>query len=261
MGQITQILGLLNMSSESELDKFFGPRPPAAIQERWILQPTFAAKTLGEETKSIFKEGQEQLFKRTHIPGFQTTITQIEAIYPWLLEKTEVLDKLLREKEYFDEADTSTTIGDALHRADILFNLITARVPGRMVVGALPNYKPAEIARYQEVLEEVELPFDAGREELEEVLIKAWERFHGLQGFLPLGQLPLTTGLRFIDPTTKEEVFYGEKVREMGILLAKAWAHQATQAEPISWEFRPDAVTQREAFRFSLKTGPSTRFM
>ena len=145
------------MSLESDLDKFFGPRTEAVTQKKWLLLPTFDAKTLAEETKPIFKEAQELIYKQPHFPGFQTTISQIEVIYPWLLQETKLLDRPLREKEYFDEADTATTIGDALHRVDILFNLITDRMPGRRVAEALPNRPPEEIAIYQEVLEDVEL--------------------------------------------------------------------------------------------------------
>lgn len=242
------------MSVESELDKVFSSKAELPVQEKFIEQPVFSSLFLIENTLPIFKKGIEIIQRGPRQPGFQTNVTQIEFLYPWILQKIGLIKMPLPEKGPFSPIDAATVLGDKLHRADILFNLIVDRIHPLEVASRLPNHPPQEIARFQAAIEGLELTNKKDKNEIEERLVEAWRKFHNQRGFFGPSDVPLP-GFGFISPQVQEEVFYGENVYQLGILLAKAWADHSTRPEPISWEFVTDAFTQREvltAMNFDL---------
>jgi len=205
-------------------------------------------------------KGLEIIRKSDIAHGFQTNVSQIEVFYPWILQKLELIKAPLPEMGIFDSADTATTIGDKLHRADILFNLICDRVDPRQVPDFLPSHNAQEVAIYQAAMEGMVLPDNAGRDEIEEALTSAWMKFHTERGHLGVSNAPLFER-GFVDPQAKADVFYGDEVFEKGKTLAKAWAREATSYEPITWEFDKDAFTQREVLTSMNYHGPRLQFI
>jgi len=254
-------IGRMAIEQESELDKFFGPRESTQFtQGRWIEQPVFTSLALIEGTKSKFEEGLRIIHEIPETKGFQTNVSQIEVFYPWLLQKLELIKIPLPEMGIFDSADTATTIGDKLHRADILFNLICDRVDPMQVPDFLPSHKTQAVAIYQAAMEGRVLSNNAGRDEIEEALTSAWITFHTERGHLGVSNTPLFER-GFVNPQAKEDIFYGDEVFEKGKTLAKAWAREVTSYEPITWEFDKDAFTQREVLTSMNYQGPKLQFI
>jgi len=248
----------MSASPESELDKWF-PREAEVFQYCQITQPVFQSRALMEGTKSTFTKGMEIIRKEDETTGFQTNVSQIEVFYPWILWKAGLINAPLPEKWISDSADTGTTLGDKLHKADILFNLIVDRVNVFEVSKRLPTYKPRDREPYQAAMIDIDLPLKASQEEIEDALIRAWTVLHSFRGFQEASDTPLFSE-GFINPEKKNKVFYGDEVYALGLMLAKTWAREAVSPNPLTWEFEIEAYTQREVATSMNFVGPRLQF-
>ena len=249
----------MSQSPESELDKWF-PREAEVAQHSFIEQPVFQSIALLEGTLPTYKKGMEIIREVDKISGFKTNVSQIEVFYPWILWKEGFIKTPLPEKWISDSADTGTTIGDKLHRADILFNLIVDRVDVQEVSKRLPSHKPVDLEPYQAAMEGTDLSIKAGQDEIEDVLTKAWTVFHSFKGYQEGVATPLFRQ-GFVVPEDKNKVYYGDEVYELGLLLAEAWARESVSPEPLTWEFELDAYTQREVMTSMNYIGPRLQFV
>lgn len=242
------------MGKENErdlLDEYFGPREEEAIQSEFIVLEPHGDKQLVEGTTPVVKQREKRVGKEER-GGTATNITQVETIYPALLEICKITQEPipLRERERTGFSKPAV-IGEQLHIADAIFSITLHQIKGNLVDSYLPSYEESELERIKIAVEDIEISRLAGEEEIRDALMIAWGRYRNLH--VPEDQReyedsPLP-GFGLPDPREKDKFIRSQEIDEYAAKLAEAWAREAVKDEPMTWEFERDPekiINQRE---------------
>lgn len=219
--------------------------------------PTFDARELLKKTQETLHQYRVLISREHREPGTRTNISQIETIYPWLLQQEGLIDGLEQRKWKGDAGDRAALYGSKLHEADVVFSLVIQRGfgrPGLPVEQIVPTEKnKAKLKLYDGVTRYLQPGRIRDQHDLETRLLLAWSNYHMLsepEGVqmtkqdniysLPLPQMGLP------DPEEKRELWRSEEMLEIGSRMAQAVAQQCFSEYPLTWEFRHDTLSQRE---------------
>ena len=251
----------ISRQQPSHLDEFFGQGPQqVVVQEEFIRLPNFEAIALVENTRDLLAESQRIISMQEKPTGFQTTLTDMEVIYPWILHKTGLIDKLPSEMKVESSFRKSVVFGTQLHEADVLFNVLVLGLSGESIRFFLPNYRKPEVERMIAATEGLFIPDSAGPEEIEDILARAWFNYRS-QATSPVPKNIPLAGFGLPGPEEENEFLKDPEIDRSALLLAKNWAREAVQERPMSWEFRKDVLTQREVLVVYKFIGPLLQFV
>lgn len=251
-----------NSEGQSELDKFFGPRDEQVVRQgKFMILPNFAVKRLLEGTRDKLALVQEIIHKEGPPKGFRTNISQIETIYPWLLQKEGFLEGPLPQWQKSYEINKPALEGTALHDADALFSVVTHGVEGPGVRYFLPNQKQAQVDRVRKTVSQVKLN-DFSREDIvRDTLIRAWDNYKFQELPETNENIPLP-GFGVVDSREEYQYMQSSSVDARIAQLASAWAREiAGNRRPMSWEFQRGSLTQREVLIVLNLEGPNLQFV
>ena len=245
---------------KSVLDEFLGPQEEKiAIQDRFLVQPTFWEKEVIEGKKPKITRSKTIIRKEKEPGSVRTSISEIEVIYPWLLNKTGVIKGSLPEWGYSEKVEEASIAGLALHEADALFNCVFKGVKGNAVRSFFPNQKDIGVAPIINSVREVDLSNESSPSEAQEVFMKAWGLYLDDHDRILQGETQnlVLNDMRFgnifdrnsIEARSQRVRLYREsEIYEVVELLAQAWAKEVAgkRKSPLTWEFERGAITQRE---------------
>lgn len=181
---------------------------------------------------------------------FETNIrinnSQIEVVYPWILNKLGY-DVSVEETNWrFDEARTASTIGTKLHMAYTLFGAVDQLGAGLRLQDMFPSAKPSDLDSYAHALANVPRRRITSEDEYRETLFDVWDRFHSMREFVKAGTIPLQLGLGLRDPAKVARVWHGEQMYERGRLLAETFSWQRSHWDPRLWMYHRGVRTYYE---------------
>lgn len=229
------------MSSESELDRVFGPPEFRLRQMYWRVMPLFKELEILEGKRPVVKEG-EVAVSPDRRKRFRINISSIEKIIPFIAYKEGLIPEL-QPMDKGPKNEEAIIYGKLLHEADALFNLISQGHTGEITDIGLPTYTDQELEPYQRATDGIVLDEGAGKDQILDAFLTAWDRF-----FRP----PDTTynlsleGLGVTDPRDLKRIRTSDTSYELGRKLAVLWAEQASDRRNRMWEFRQSAFTERE---------------
>ena len=230
-------------------------------QQKFASLPQFPSYELLEESSESLSLYNHLVSKEKIKPGTRTNLSQIETIYPWLLQKEGVIENL---SEYSksnqirsEEMEKAALYGTKLHQADVLFSLVTQISNGRQSM-PIEQFLPTE--RNEQLLSQLRSAvYNVGYgnikniEDLEHRLLKAWTNYHllsepeniaakksGIVFNLPLENFGMH------DPRKTRDTWVNKELGEIGARLAKAHAREFYNEESALWCFHPDGLTQKE---------------
>lgn len=170
----------------------------------------------------------------------QTNISKTEKWLPYIYWKEGIGDKPRESHGYSETREKASIFGEELHRADVLFNLITQGTVGSFVKRGLPSAKQETLDVYYGATEEVEVGKNIKEEELFETMTKSWENFLKIRQTQERDRqrnLPMFPDMGFTDPLLNLSVLKNNKLLKDGRLLAKHWASQYFKEEGDKWEY------------------------
>lgn len=234
-----------------EIEKFFADRleeqKKRERQVAFATLPVFSAMELIEATKPVLLVCENNVNPEKYIPATRTTISQLETIYPWILEKEGLLDRPLPVNEAGNGLNKDLIIGEKLHSADLLFSLIVQGVRGADELRkVLPTLSQQEIEKYDMAVNDIGADKLGGEADIVDRMLHAWGKYHRLKDNSFYATNLTLAGFGVPDPKEVEEIYYGDEVDKLGMGLAKAWAREAVKNKPMSWEFVQGAFSQRE---------------
>jgi len=198
--------------------------------------------------KATIKTGFHDCERKEKGTRVQTTISNIETWYPYLLKT--VLDKDIgqeRNREFTLSTERASVIGEELHRGDVVFNLICEGCVGPLVKRSLPSGKKDEITLYEFVTEGLNFYPKMGPDELYKYLVYAWDRYLQLRIDSQKPQaIPMLSEIGVVNPLRRMEILRGDELRWMGMALAAEWSCKYYEGNKEEWEYRPDFESVNE---------------
>lgn len=226
---------------------------PIGVGEK-IYQYTFDILPVHDSLKALYGRTDKLIFSKQEVgeredsSGISTNISQIEMIYPWLLQREGFVNGTMPEWKTTSEINEPSLIGTALHEADALFSVVASGLRGYEVGTYLPNYKTKELAR---VAHSVGDGSEADWQDINAMqasFIEVWMRYKNYN--MPVA--PKKLMLPGFGPENSGANPDYLKVPNLDIYverLAKAWAlalvGQNDEMKGV-WEFEPGRITQRE---------------
>lgn len=236
-----------------------------AFQEKYIYIPTFDAKVLMEKSEPVLRKAWEVARKETPQPGMRTTISQMEIVYPFLLQKIGLISSDIPEWAVGETVNKGSIIGTELHKADAIFSMVVQGIKGHNLLRSyLPSYSDEEMDAIAYAVGDVDVNKEMTRQGLIDSLVVAWSRYRNLILPKKYKDTPLP-GLGIVDPREEDMFSQSLEVGEKVIVLAEAWARELLDPNPLTWEFvrRSDTqiVTQREVLAAIKFIGPNLQFI
>jgi hypothetical protein len=182
-----------------------------AVRSPEIDPRSFGREVMGDRVE-ITEEGvgTERRHKRV--------VTSVSEVEKWLPRIYGV-----REGEKRENIEAGIT-GETLHRLHCACNLIAHDNVGPRLAGGLPTAKLADVAMMQKVTDGLFLRPGVSIEEIEAILLTAWQRCFQFQQVIPVATLPMFEGMGFGDPRTEDKFRQSEQLDLAGKCLAKTWA-------------------------------------
>lgn len=235
-----------------------------AFQDKYFLIPTFRAKDLVEETMPILRRGQDLISKEGAIPGIRTNISQMEIIYPFLLEKAGLLKEEPPEWAVTESLNKAAIVGQQMHKADAIFSVALHGIRGPLLKSYLPSFEDEDVGRIDHALRYINIPKDADEEEVATQLKIAWSRYKSIYVEEEVVNLAFP-GFGMVDPRKKRKFEKSLEIDRAVNDLAEVWAKEIVSPRPITWEFeRPDGeeiVNQREVLSPIKFMGPNIQLI
>lgn len=251
------------MSAEYTWDQLIADHErEIAFQEKYIVIPTFQAKILVEETLPILRKAQEKVFKKEHQRGIRTNVSQIEIIYPYLLQKAGLVSEDLPEWAVSERVNEAVILGQVLHRADSIYSVALNGIKGNLLRSYLPTYSKEELDRIDFAVRDIHIPEDADQETVRDKMITAWARYRNQLRPPRAANLPLP-GFGIVDPRKERAFEQSSEIDKQAYALAEAWAREAVKPTPITWEFQRggSVINQREVLAAIKFMGPNLQFI
>lgn len=240
-----------------------------SFQDKYLLIPTFDAKVLVEETLPILRKGQEVL-QSEKLPrtGIRTNISQIEIVYPFLLQKAGLLKDDLPTWAVTGEVQEERIIGEELHKADAIFSIVVQGIKDpRLMQSYLPEYSDEEIDRISYAVSDVSISPNASQQQIYDALFIAWGRYRNIITKKEDLAIPLP-GMGFVDPLAEERFRKSLEIDKRVDVLIEAWTKELTRLKPATWEFEihgkedeEEVVNQREIMAIVKFVGPNLQFV
>jgi len=241
---------------EQDIEEWFAERKKGNVfQNEFRERPAFVVQELFETSRADLQIYQRLVEQGKIKPGTRTNISEIEIIYPWLLEKYGKINKLVEKVRSGENSQKASLFGDKLHRADTLFSIVTQGYMGQSIWEVLPTAKKNEIERYDEATCRLSYGKIKSKEDMAERLGLAWTAYHLDPEVYKVSSQEVLPGFGVQSNHEKKDIFYSKEIHAMGAKLAESWIEEYFSDDPLTWEFRKDAFSQREitiSLRFSV---------
>lgn len=170
-----------------EIEKFFADRleeqKKRQRQVAFATLPVFSAMELIEATRPALLVYENSVNPERYIPATRTTISQLETIYPWILEKEGLLDRFLPVNEAGNGLNKDLIIGEKLHSADLLFSLVIQGVRGAEELRkVLPTLSQQEIEKYDTAVDDIGADKLGGEADIVDRMLHAWGETSSVKG-------------------------------------------------------------------------------
>lgn len=238
-----------NESGESAEEWFKKRKENLVRQSKFSPLPTFVEK----DDKPVLSESEEVIYKERK-KAIATNLSNMEVLIPWLYEKAGFIEGELVSVDRSTHVERLSIVGQELHEAESLFSAILQKNNGLFAEEVLPTNDDELILRIEEASQGLTASQHDGEQLVRKNLISAWGKFCDISKEQEPENHTLP-GFGLMDPTEKKELKYNEEVRNLGNKLAARWAKEICKDKPMSWEFRENALTQREvmiAVKFDL---------
>lgn len=189
--------------------------------------------------------------KRT--PRVATSISKIETWLPYILYRQGENNDYL-SPETNPSLEQASIIGQELHQADVLFNLVIQGNIGQRVAWGLPTASQADIDLYGQATQDTFFEANTKPEWLINHLIIAWEKFLSLrqqQEKTKIGSLPMFTNTNLPDPGDKSltfQILQSQQLKDLGLNLAQHWVDKCLSPHPHDWDYSIEHQSLNETF-------------
>lgn len=174
------------------------------------------------------------------VPRVSTNISKIETWLPYIYFKEGLLNEP-EAREHSVEVEKSSIIGQEMHRADTLFNLIIQGTVGPFVKRGLPTAKQEEIDLFGRATSDVSVPQGTDSEWMTALFHASWSKLlqaRQQQEREKIGTLPMFKDMSIPDPGDKSltfQVLQSQELEQMGLLLAKHWVNKCFNGDVSDW--------------------------
>lgn len=230
-----------NDESGESIEEWFKKRKENLPRQKGFTSlPTFAEK----DDEPALRE-TEKVIRKEKKSAIATNFSNMEVLIPWIYEKEGLIEGDLISVDNSPNVEKMLIIGIGLHEAESLFSVVLQKDNGLYAHEVLPTSEDELVLRIEDASHGLTVAQDDGEETIRESLVYAWQRFCDL----PKKQKPenhTLPGFGIVGPLERKELEYNDKVKSLGNMLAGRWAEEISKEKPMSWEFRKNALTQRE---------------
>lgn len=167
----------------------------------------------------------------------RTNISTVEKWLPFFYWREGLIEKP-ENIEYGERAEIASVVGQELHNADVLFNLITQGTVGAAVKRGLPSARQEDLDNYGLATELFEVYKNIDEREVLEMMVEAWKRFLDArikQENKKVENFPMFDDLGFTNPLLIPGVLKSDNLYEEGLLLARHWASRYFKGKKGEW--------------------------
>ena len=237
------------MPASPEAEEILGKKEDLPVQYSFIVLPPFKSLQLIEGTKAKLSRSREVIRKKPP-KGTAISISGLEVVIPYLMKATGELKTPLELWHPNETSEIASRVGTELHIADAMFTALAKGRGGLRIPTVFPTAKDEVIARLKKATSGISVLDTEDQTEIENRLISAWETYAETETQPSADAEP--TSFNFLPPIKKlelalhEELY--EQVRASIVKLARWWAREVCNPDPMTWEFLPTAYTYREFF-------------
>lgn len=205
-----------------------------------VIEPFADLAIVDDEVKPFFAFAIPEFRGYEHAPRVSTNISKIESWLPYIYFKEGLLNEP-EAREHSLKAEKSSIIGQEMHRADALFNLIIQGTVGPFVKRGLPTAKQEEIDLFGRATADVNVPQGIDSEWMENLFYNSWSKLlqtRQQQEKEKIGTLPMFKDTNLPDPGDKSltfQILQSQELEQMGLLLAKHWANKCFNGDVDDW--------------------------
>ena len=204
------------------------------------IEPFADLAIVDDEAKPFFAFAIPEFRGFEHLPRVSTNISKIETWLPYIYFKEGLLNEP-EAREYSIEAEKASIIGQEMHRADTLFNLIIQGTVGPFVQRGLPTAKQEEIDIFGRATADITVPQGTDSEWMTTLFHTSWSKLlqaRQQQEREKIGTLPMFKDTSIPDPGDKSlafRVLQSQELEQMGLLLAKHWVDKCFNGDAGGW--------------------------
>jgi len=205
----------------------------------------------GRSKQPQFIQTLDHLPTKERIPRVATSISKIETWLPYILYKEGQLDSY-HSSEYSPDLEKAAIIGQEMHRADVLFNLIIQGNISSNVIRGLPTASQEDIDLYGLSTEEYFFREDTKPGWLANILKSFWQRFLQLrqqQEMEKIGSFTMFPSLGIPQPGDRSltyQILQSEEFKDMGFKLAQYYVDRCFSHSEDDWDYLPDHQSLNE---------------
>ena len=204
------------------------------------IEPFADLAIVDDEAKPFFAFAVPEFRGYEHAPRVSTNISKVETWLPYIYFKEGILNEP-ETREHSVEAEKASIIGQEMHRADVLFNLIIQGTVGPFVKRGLPTAKQEDLDIFGRATSDVTVPQGVDSEWMTALFHNSWSKLlqaRQQQEREKIGTLPMFGDVNLPDPGDKSlafRVLQSQELEQMGLLLAKHWVDKCFNGDVGYW--------------------------
>ena len=211
-------------------------------QGTFRVQPTFPEK-IAEGHSPVLRTRSEEI-KEPYTSAIRVSVSAFRKLFPWYLHQIGRLSPLT-ESHRSPDGEQSAEIGSWLHKVDNLYRSVINGNTESLVMDSFPCMSEDARLPYEVALRDIELSEDADQSEIVQTLVDAYKTFRGQPGLVQPTSRSLP-GFDMQDAGLQISTIFSEQSHQQALLLAEAWAREATDPRNEYWLFRRNARSEGE---------------